>query len=68
MIDISQSYKYGRHDDRTGSWCDTDSVDTINDIRPFFKFKLGTKLTQGESMNSRNNTEYLLDITKLLQL
>ena len=41
------SFKYSRED--RGSWCDSDSVETVNDVKPFFKFGVRDKFVPGDA-------------------
>jgi len=36
-----RAFKYSKHE--RGSWCDSDSVETVNDVKPFFKFGVRDK-------------------------
>ena len=40
-----RAFKY-RHE--RGSWCDSDSVETVNDVKPFFKFGVRDKFVRGK--------------------
>ena len=40
-----RAFKYSKHE--RGSWCDTDSVETVNDVKPFFKFGVRDKFVPG---------------------
>ena len=42
-----RAFKYNKHE--RGSWCDTDSVETVNDVKPFFKFGVRDKSVPGNA-------------------
>ena len=53
-----RAFKYSRHE--RGSWCDTDSLETVTDVKPFFKFGRDKFASEAGYSETEHDSSYQL--------